>query len=105
MGGGSSLLLGVVSCGCWVVVLIVGGSCPLWVLGVVCGAGLLSMGAGLLFLGAGLSIVGAGANLDERIVRSCWFVVCGQGGDVLCAVWSPLVSLDGEGEYPPSVIM
>ena len=46
-----------------------------------------------LFLGAELSIVGAGARLRERIVRSCWFVVCGRG----CAVWSPLARLNGEG--------
>ena len=105
MGGGSSLLLGVVGCGRWVVVLIMGGGHPLWVLGIVRGAGLLSVGAGLLFLGAGLLIVGAGARSRERVVRGCWFVVCGRGGDVSCAVWSPLASLDGKGGYPPSVIM
>ena len=104
-GGGSSLLLGVVSCGHWVVVLIVGGGRPLWVLGVVRGAGSLSVGAGLLFFGAGLSIVRAGAHSHEHVVRGCWFVVCGHGGDVSCAVWSPLASLDGEGGYPPSVIV
>ena len=62
MGGGSSLSLGVVSCGRWLVVLIVGGGRPLWVLGVV-------RGAGSLFLGAGLSIVGAGARSRERVVH------------------------------------
>ena len=105
MGGGSSLLVGVVSCRRWVVVLIVGAGRPLWVLGVVRGAGSLSVGAGLLFLGAGLSIVGAGACSPERIACGCWFVVCGRGGDASCAVWSPLVSLYGKGGYPPSVIM
>ena len=55
------------------------------------GAGLLPMGAGLLFLGAGLSIVGAGACSHKCVVRGCWFVVCGRSGDVMCAVWSPLV--------------
>ena len=56
--------LGVVGCGRWLVVLIVGGGRPLWVLGVV-------RGAGSLFLGAGLSIVGAGARSRERVVRGC----------------------------------
>ena len=98
MGGGSSLSLGVVGCGRWLVVLIVGGGRPLWVLGVV-------RGAGSLFLGAGLSIVGAGARSRERVVRGCWFVVCGCSGDMSCAVWSRLVSLDGEGGYPLLVIM
>ena len=102
---GALLSLGVVGWGRWVVVLIVGGGRPLWVLGVVRGAGSLSVGAGLLFLGAGLSIVGAGARSRERVVRGCWLVVCGRGGDVSCAVWSPLASLDGEGGYPPSVIV
>ena len=65
-----------------------GGGHPLWVLGVV-------RGAGLLFLGAGLSIVGAGARWCEHIVRGCWFVDCGRGGDVSCAGWSPLARWDG----------
>ena len=61
-----------------------------WVAVVVCGcwasfvgAGSLSVGAGSLFLGAELSIVGAGARPRERVLRGCWFVVCGRG----CAVW------------------
>ena len=90
------LVVGVVGCGHWLVVLIVGGGRPLWVLGVV-------RGAGGLFLGAGLSIGGAGARSRERVVRGCWFVDCGRGGDVSCpgwgdvscAGWSPLARWDG----------
>ena len=87
------------------VVLVVHSGRPLWVLGIIRGAGSLSVGAGLLFLGAGLSIVGAGAHLCECVVRGCWFVICGRDGDVSGAVWSPLASLDGEGGYPLSVIV
>ena len=89
-GGSFRLWVTVVICGCWVSIV---------------GAGSLSVGAGSLFVGVGLSIAGSGVRLPGRVVRACWFVVCGRGGDVSCAVWSPLVSLDGEGGYPPSVIV
>ena len=105
----SSLWLGVVGGGRWVVVLFVGGGRRLWVLSVVRGgwvvarggwavvlgaglstveAGARSLWAGSLFVGAGLSIVAGGARSRGRGVGGCWFVVRGRGGDVSAAVWS-----------------
>ena len=90
MDGPSSLSMGVVGCGCWVVLLFVG-------------ARSLSVGAGSLFVGSGLSIIGSGAHSCGCIVRGRWFVVRGHSGDVSCAGWgdascagwSPLARWDG----------
>ena len=74
----------------------------LWAVVIICGcgvlfvgAGLLSVGAELLFMGAGLLIVGGGACLCGQVVCGCWFVIHGHSGDVLSAVWSSLVRLEG----------
>ena len=60
------------------------------------GAELLSMGTGSLSVGTGLLIVGGGACLCGLVVHGCWFVVCGNSGDISSAVWSPLARLDGK---------
>ena len=43
----------------------------------------------------GVSIAGGGVRARGRVVRACWFVVRGRGGDVSCAGWSSLARLDG----------
>ena len=95
MGGASSLSMGVVGCGRWVVLLFVGD--------VVRGRWVVVRGHWVLFVGPGLSIIGGGARLRGRVVRGRWFVVRGRGGDmscagwgvVSCAGWSPLARWDG----------
>ena len=82
----SSLWLGVVGGGRWVVVLFVGGGRRLWVLSVVRGGWVVARGGWAVVLGAGLSTVGAGAHLRKCVVRGCWPVVSGRSGDVSCAV-------------------
>ena len=80
-----------------------GGGRPLWVLGVVRGAGSLSVGGGSLsvgggslFVGAGLSSVGAGARSRERVVHvAAGFSVWARWCRVVCWVWSPLARWDG----------
>ena len=95
--GGASLLSvgGVVGCGPWVIFLFVGHGRRWWVWGVVHGHCVVVMGTGLLFVGTGLLIVVGGARSHGRVVRVCWFVVCGCGGNVSSALWSSLATLEG----------
>ena len=87
--------VGVIGCGPWVVFLFVGCGRCWWVWGVVHGRCVVVVGAGLLFVGTGLPIVGSGARSRGRVVRVCWFVVRGRGGDVSSALWSLLATLEG----------
>ena len=88
------LWVGVVGCGPWVVFLFVGRGCRWWVWGIVHGRCVVFVGAVLLFVGTGLLIVGSGARSHGRVVRVCWFVVCGCSGDMLSALWSSLATLE-----------
>ena len=66
MGGASSLSLGIVSCGHWVVVLFVGDDGHrLWVLGVIHGCSVVVCGRWVFV------IVGGGARLRGRIFCGC----------------------------------
>ena len=87
--------VGVISCGPWVVFLFMGRGRRWWVWGVVHGCCVIVVGAGLLFMGTGLPIVGGGARSRGRVVRVCWFVIRGRGGDVSSALWSLLATLEG----------
>ena len=89
------LWVGVIGCGPWVVFLFVGRGRCWWVWGVVHGRCVVVVGSGLLFVGTGLPIVGGGARSHGRVVRVCWFVVHGGGGDVSSALWLSLATLEG----------
>ena len=89
------LWVGVVGCGHWVVVLFVGSGRRLWVWGSGHGRWVIVPGHWVVVGGVGLLIGGGGAPLCGWVAHGCWFVVCGRSGDVLFAVWSALVRLEG----------